>query len=576
MLNRLCISSLLLCLSSTVHAQEGAPGFVRLRVSGSGAETFELAETTVAEELQLAQSQATQQPTQQPQPPLAPPTGTDTLPPPPPSALEQFTGANPLANLFATTQPQRRRRRSRRLARAPDMFGDLFGTGGSGGQSVVTVPMSFTATAFAFFEMAPTNQVIGQFIGNNPVPGSGMMGNTSLSNLTATQLNALLGANPNASFALQENNVSTNFLNQNPGNFVNGATAVAFSQASATAVDPNDVIMLFPPQAGGFSATPIFVNFDVTETYDFLIFVDVASPGSGGLVVGRQKIAENTSPIPQDRIFWNYSYFENVPIFREGVNVSRNTPGFEKTFLDGNASIEMRFPFAATLDSNIQLNGMTNTNEMEFGNIVTTLKALVHSNDVLGVSVGMSVSLPTADDLTFQMFGTDVVRVENESVHLLPFLGALYSPNDRFFAQGFLQFDFDANGNPVLINVPGTGMVNAGRANDTSFLYADVGVGYWLLRDDSSNKFINGIAPTLELHYNKSLQETDIVTMGNTVVGNFADNVEILNAVFGVTFTLAGNSNLGLAYVTPIGGGADQQFDGEFRATFNWFFGGDR
>jgi len=219
---------------------------------------------------------------------------------------------------------------------------------------------------------------------------------------------------------------------------------------------------------------------------------------------------------------------------------------------------------------------MTNTNEMEFGNIVTTLKALVHSNDVLGVSVGMSVSLPTADDLTFQMFGTDVVRVENESVHLLPFLGALYSPNDRFFAQGFLQFDFDANGNPVLINVPGTGMVNAGRANDTSFLYADVGVGYWLLRDDSSNKFINGIAPTLELHYNKSLQETDIVTMGNTVVGNFADNVEILNAVFGVTFTLAGNSNLGLAYVTPIGGGADQQFDGEFRATFNWFFGGDR
>lgn len=569
MLNRLLIAWFLVGLCAVSQADE-EPGLVQISDSDTS-EVSEQIESVAAEELELVQAQP--QP-QTAQPPVAPPSSTDTLPPAPPSALEQFTGANPLANLFATAQPQRRRR-TRRLARAPDMFGDLFGTGGSSGQSVITVPLSFTATAFQFAEIMPTNQVMGQFFANNPVPGSGANGNTSLSVLTATQLNALLQANSNAAFALQENNVSTNFLNQNPGNFVNGATAVVFSQSTATGADPTQVQMAFPPQGTGFSPTPLFVDFDVTETYDFLIFVDVPSAGSGGLVVGRQKIAENTSPIPQDRIFWNYSYFENVPIFREGVNISRNTPGFERTFFDGNASFEMRFPFAATLDSNIALNGMTNTNELEFGNIVTTLKALIHSSDNLGVSVGTSVSLPTADDLTFQLLGNDVVRVENESVHLLPFLGALYTPNDRFFAQGFLQFDFDANGNPVLINVPGLGMTMAGRANDTSFLYADIGVGYWIVRDDSPNKLINGIAPTIELHYNKSLQETDVVTMGNTVVGNFSDNVELLNAVFGVTFNLAGNSSLGVAYVTPIGSGADQQFDGEMRATFNWFFGGN-
>ena len=38
------------------------------------------------------------------------------------------------------------------------------------------------------------------------------------------------------------------------------------------------------------------------------------------------------------------------------------SPGIEKTFLDGNASVELRVPFASTLDSAITAGGTTGRN----------------------------------------------------------------------------------------------------------------------------------------------------------------------------------------------------------------------
>ncbi len=62
------------------------------------------------------------------------------------------------------------------------------------------------------------------------------------------------------------------------------------------------------------------------------------------------KLSENTSPIPRDRVFVNYSYFDNVPLQQGGVDVNRFVPGFEKTFFNGITSVEVRAPMASTLD----------------------------------------------------------------------------------------------------------------------------------------------------------------------------------------------------------------------------------
>src|SRR5207245_4582509 len=97
----------------------------------------------------------------------------------------------------------------------------------------------------------------------------------------------------------------------------------------------------------------------------------IPSPTAGG-VVGRVKTSEDNSPLPRDRVFFTYDYFERVPTAANN-DVRRYTPGFEKTFFDRNASIEFRFPFASTLSSDIDLGRVTSPTRTQFGNLDITL-----------------------------------------------------------------------------------------------------------------------------------------------------------------------------------------------------------
>ncbi len=305
-----------------------------------------------------------------------------------------------------------------------------------------------------------------------------------------------------------------------------------------------------------------------------LIVIPTANPSSGGVVVGRQKTAENTSPIPRDRVFMNYSYFQNTSLAPGGLNINRFSPGFEKTFLGGNGSVEVRVPFATTLNSSIVANGFTDTSHVELGNIYGALKGLLYQNQTSALSAGLAMTLPTGDDTKVSMAnGTQLVRVRNQSVHLMPFVGGLITPTNRVFAQGFLQFDFDANGNQVDLNLYGNRLTKAGVANDATYFYGDVGIGYWLYRNQTRSSWLTGLAPTVELHYNRSLQGSDVIQQGFYQVGSFQNQVQNLNALVGGTAILGRSTTITAAYVTPIGNGSDQLFDGEARVSLNWFFG---
>ena len=59
--------------------------------------------------------------------------------------------------------------------------------------------------------------------------------------------------------------------------------------------------------------------------------------------VSGPKISEEQSPMPRDRVFFNYNYFNNAR--SDCPNVAGRVFGFEKTFLDGAASVELRLPF---------------------------------------------------------------------------------------------------------------------------------------------------------------------------------------------------------------------------------------
>lgn len=323
-----------------------------------------------------------------------------------------------------------------------------------------------------------------------------------------------------------------------------------------------------PPDINGFYGEAL-LDYDELQSR----VINIPSPSAGG-VVGRMKIAENTSPLPRDRVFFNYSYFDGVPLTAGGVDVNRVTPGFEKTFFNGRSSFELRTPFASTLSNTIFTDGVTNTDSTQFGNMTMYLKQLLYTSDTVAVSGGLGIALPTASDVHVRtVAGQELVNIKNESVHLLPFLGSLYTPTDRMFVQQFLQFDFDANGNPVSVTDFGGGRVNAGRANDTAFLYYSLSAGYWMYNNPDSDRLIKRIAPIMELHYNKSLQNTDVVSANGFQIGNFNDSTELLNGTVGLTAMMGDNKSLTAAYVTPLGGGDDRQFNGELRVMFNWYFG---
>jgi len=61
------------------------------------------------------------------------------------------------------------------------------------------------------------------------------------------------------------------------------------------------------------------------------------------------KIAKNESPRPTNRVFLTYNYFNDVtlghPIPDLQTDLNREVIGFEKTFLNGDASVGLRLPF---------------------------------------------------------------------------------------------------------------------------------------------------------------------------------------------------------------------------------------
>ncbi|MFV1965375.1 MAG: hypothetical protein ACC628_08125 [Pirellulaceae bacterium] len=67
-------------------------------------------------------------------------------------------------------------------------------------------------------------------------------------------------------------------------------------------------------------------------------------------------------------------------------------------------------------------------------------KALLLQRPSYAVSGGCGVVIPTADGTSVALSdGTPLLAIDNEAVYLQPFLGFMYVPTDRFFAQGFVQ-----------------------------------------------------------------------------------------------------------------------------------------
>lgn len=468
-------------------------------------------------------------------------------------------GGQPPAELSARQPTPTPRPSTSRLSSVPNMFGDFFGGGAS---------QAFFAPPPIVFRQVVSDGPFDLFV-TNPITGPGAFLNPAVP--------IFVNNGPMGARVTQSNGV--------------GADVSGDGQPDVYPISEPIIPGISPPQMPGpgvlvyDGGTAVFVNQQGPNTQETpadgglnqgdgwnLIFqhtffgapLVVNIPPGGGAAVRRIKIAENTSPQPRCRVFFNYNFFNDVIA---GIgDVNRYTFGIEHCMACQTRSIELRVPFAATLAADQTLG--VQSKDTEFGNMTIVGKQVLLQNDQSLLSAGLGVAMPTgSDSRLFLPNGQQVLHIDNESVHLLPFVAALSSPNDRWFWQSFLQFDVDTNGNPIRGDLSGRNLSQFGILQDTTLMFVDFGVGYQLYQNPCCN--ISGISAVTELHYATTLQDADFANGNGFMIRDFSNRFDVVNLTLGLNIFGRNGGSIRPAVVIPLRTGDDKQFDYEAQLQAN-------
>jgi hypothetical protein len=255
------------------------------------------------------------------------------------------------------------------------------------------------------------------------------------------------------------------------------ATASKEAAPPAQAPRPPDDAFAQAPEAGTEAAASYAPNMiGDFVSYEFGSPSRSSGSGSGNthaplIARGEFKVADNESPRPLDRVFLAYNFVNNVNGHITGgaptLDLHLETLGFEKTFMDGAGSVELRLPI-------FQLTGDPTSSESDVGDLTFLVKYALLSDCRTAnvVSAGLAVTVPNGPGFT-----TTVGDIH--STLLQPFTGYLFNQDNLYF-HGFASLVVPTN------------------AKDVTLLFIDNGVGYWLYKGSDGT----GIAPTLEAHLN--------------------------------------------------------------------------
>lgn len=428
-----------------------------------------------------------------------------------------------------------------RLAQAPKMLGDFFSNTNSyvkvGQQSGMAVHQSIGSGSFG---AADNLRMIYYDAGTSNYAFQGGPGSTTPGSYFTPALSGSLPA--------VVTDLSGNGLTQT-GNFM--------AIGSDTYIDVHD------------NATDTLASITGVEIYNIYqtqhLIVPAANPGD---LVGRVRMQDNNSALPQDRVYLDYNYFHNARFTENGFGINRLTPGIERTFCGGMASIECRIPVAATLNSETTFGEGFDTSNVEFGNLTIAPKVLLWVDDQRALAAGFGIALPTADDLEIFSTSGPTLTVSNDSVHVIPYLAYLCMPEySDYFVHSFLTLDVPTGGNDVLANTTGAGLQKIGEVRDQTLFSASASLGKFVYRNFHPGAGLKAMAWTTELHYTATLDDADVVQAGAFQVGTPDADLSLLNATIG-GHLFAGNSIFTAGYTLPVN--SDQRvFDGEFRFFIN-------
>lgn len=259
------------------------------------------------------------------------------------------------------------------------------------------------------------------------------------------------------------------------------------------------------------------------------------------------KICENQSPMPQDRVYFSFNYFNDVngdvnrrlgsPI--TNIDIYRYILGFEKTFAEGRGSFGMRLPLD-NLGARAAIPGLL-TESTAIGDLLAIFKYALYYDRLKGdvFTAGLLLGIPTGPD-SFAGF-RNIQGLNNFRIQ--PFVGYIYNFGN-FYIQGFSS-----------ISVPTDD-------NDVTVWYNDNGIGYFLYRSTDANSLIRVVAPTFEVHVNTPLNHSDpFDVMDPAGLANY------VNFTYGVNIGILQRGLLSVGYIHPVTD--PQPFNGELAAMFN-------
>lgn len=461
------------------------------------------------------------------------------------------------------------------------MFGDSL-LAGSGSQVATTIPLQFllgtpsstnlnTASPIQILSPDGTKQALS----SGKVPQSGF-GSFLTQLVTPSSLHPnstihLQGTQPNITADLKSPTASNPSLQVDP----NQSTATYLRALNIFSSNPGAALYdLVVVPVGTANQSQAAANAAAASGSFFVsptrVIIPRVSPSSG-TVVGRQKESEDQNPIPRDRLIFNYDYFSNSNLTATGFDIYRFVFGFEKTFFNQMASIEVRIPFASTLSSDLTQGGVQ-ARDVEFGDVRITPRVLLYGNNYFRVGSGLGIYVPTARDIrVFSMSGDEVLQIKNRSLLLSPYIGVFITPTTRLFGQVWGAIDWDTTGSPVLVT-NGTNLVNTGdRLHDTTLMEWDAQLGYWLVRKNEG--VLRGLAPFVELHYGTAIQNADVMTSGIFTVGDPRNRIDELNLTTGLIAQLGQRSVISIGAATPMRGRDNSSFEYQVGVRASIFFG---
>lgn len=282
------------------------------------------------------------------------------------------------------------------------------------------------------------------------------------------------------------------------------------------------------------------------------------------------KMAEKESPWPRNRSFFTANYFDDVG---DSTAVTRELIGFERTYLDGRASVGLQLPFF-TVDPGAQASllfdsaavgtfGAGTTTQSDVGDLTVVLKYAPYLDRLDGdvCTLGLAITPPTGPDTLADVDPLYTVDGVDHRGTIQPF-AAFYQSLDRawdgWFVHGFSAIDapFDDD--------------------DATFWYNDLGLGYYCRRPRGS--WVTAVVPTVEAHVNTPLDDrihgvTATPTLAQltsnrlTGVSGQVEYHNQVNLTSGVTFLFRRRAALALGVVVPLTG--PKPFDSELSFQLN-------